>query len=62
MIGLAMRRDLRVLPPLISSLEGASVPDRAIEAAIEMMGLQIEEGEKWTGVDYAVGLRKMFGV
>ena len=63
MIGLAKRRDRRVLSPLISSLEAATVPDRAIEAAGEMLGLGDDgDDEEWTGSDYATGLRKKFGV
>jgi HEAT repeat protein len=62
MIGLAKRRDLRVLSPLISSLEAAPVPDRAIEAASEMLGLQNKDGEGWAGTHYAAALRKKFGM
>jgi HEAT repeat protein len=61
MIGLAKRRDQRVLAPLISSLESALVPDRAIEAAFEMLGLQNEHGEGWAGTAYAAALRTKFG-
>jgi len=62
MIGLAKRQDRRVLSPLISSLEAASVADRAIEAAFELLGLPDEEGEGRTGKDYAAALREKFGI
>jgi HEAT repeat protein len=58
MIGLAMRRDQRVLSALLSSLEAGPFPVRAIEAASEMLGLQNEDGEGWAGIDYAAALRK----
>ena len=61
MIGLAKRQDQRVLSPLISSLEAASVADRAVEAASELLGLPDEDGEGWTGKDYAAALREKFG-
>lgn len=62
MVGLAKRRDQRVLAPLLSSLESMHVPDRAIEAAYEMLGLDNEDGEGWSGSDYAAALRANFGV
>lgn len=61
MIGLAKRRDHRVLSPLIRSLESAPVPDRAIEAATEMLGLK-DEFERWVATDFADRLRKKFGM
>jgi HEAT repeat protein len=61
MIGLAKRRDHRVLSPLIRSLESASVPDRAIEAATEMLGLK-DEFEGWAASDFADRLRREFGM
>jgi HEAT repeat protein len=62
MVGLAKRRDQRILAPLLSSLESMHVPDRAIEAAHEMLGLDNEDGEGWAGSDYAAALRTKFGV
>lgn len=61
MIGMAKRRDMRILSPLLTSLEGASVPDRAIEAAGEMLGLGDGDDEEWKASDYANALRKRFG-
>lgn len=59
MIGLAKMRDSGVLSPLIRSLESASVPDRAIEAASEMLGLK-DEFEGWVASDFADRLRRKF--
>ena len=62
MAGLAKRRDQRVLSPLIASLESKPVRAVAVEAASEMLGLQNDEDEGWTGTDYAAALRRKFGV
>ena len=61
MIGLAKRRDSRVLSPLIQSLESTSVPDRAIEAACVMLGLK-DEVEGLVASDFADRLRREFGM
>lgn len=62
MIGLAKRKDQRVLAPLIASLGSEHVPDRAIEAASEMLDQEDEEdeNERWKGMDYAAALKKKF--
>jgi HEAT repeat protein len=62
MIGLAKRRDQSVLTPLIASLKIAPVPDRALEAAFEMLGLKDEDGEGWSATDYVAALQKKFGI
>lgn len=62
MIGLAKRKDRRVLSPLISALEAAPIPDRAIEAASEMLGHQNEDEEELSGRDYVAALREEFGM
>jgi hypothetical protein len=43
-------------------LEAAPVPDRAIEAAFEMLGLEDEHGEGWSATDYVAALRKKFEI
>ena len=61
MVGLGKRKDLRVLSSVISALEGAEIPVRAIEAAYEMLGMD-NEREGWDGSDYAEALRKRFAL
>jgi HEAT repeat protein len=62
MIGLAKRQDQRVLTPLITCLKAAPVPDRAIEAAFEMLGLGDGDGEVWSATDYVTALQTKFGI
>jgi HEAT repeat protein len=59
MVGLGKRKDQRVLSTLLSALEGTNLPDRAVEAASEMLDMQ-NEGEGWRGADYAAALRERF--
>jgi HEAT repeat protein len=59
MVGLGKRKDPRVLPALLSALEQPDVPDRAVEAASEMLDV-MNEGEDWKGSDYAGALRARF--
>jgi HEAT repeat protein len=62
MIGLAKRRDQRVLLPLISCLEATCVPERAIEAASELLTLPDDKNDDWSGTSYAAALREKFGI
>jgi HEAT repeat protein len=59
MIGLGKRKDPRVLPALLSALEQPVVPNRAVEAASEMLDIR-NEVEDWKGGDYAAALRARF--
>src|SRR5215469_2829663 len=59
MVGLGKRKDERVLPVLLSALEQPATPDRAVEAASEMLDMQ-NESEDWKGTDYAAALRERF--
>jgi HEAT repeat protein len=59
MVGLGKRKDPRVLPALLSALEQPIAPDRAVEAASEMLDM-MNEGEDWLGSDYAAALRARF--
>lgn len=61
MCGLGKRKDGRVLVALLSALEQPTVPDRAIEAASEMLGMQ-NESEGWNAADYATALRERFSL
>ena len=58
MVGLAKRKDLRVLPSLLQVLERWSVTSRGIEAAGYILG--IDEREDWKPIDYAAALRNHF--
>lgn len=59
MVGLGKRKDQRVLPILLSALEQPIPPDRAIEAASEMLDMQ-NESDDWKGIHYAAALRERF--
>jgi len=59
MVALGKRKDERVLSALLSALEQDVTPDRAVEAASEMLDMQ-NEGEDWKGADYAAALRGRF--
>lgn len=59
MVALGKRKDERVLSALLSTPEQAATPDRAVEAASEMLDMQ-NEGEDWKGADYAAALRGRF--
>ena len=59
MVALGKRKDERVLSVLLSALEQPATPDRAVEAAAEMLDMQ-NEGEDWEGTDYAAALRERF--
>ena len=58
--GLGKRKDQRVLPSLVATLEESAVSRPAIEAAIDMLDMQ-EDREGWTATDYASALRERFG-
>lgn len=60
LVGLAKRRDLRVLPFLLRELERESVTDRIIDAACFLLAFESERQE-WTTKDYADALRMSFG-
>lgn len=59
MVGLATRKDDRVLSALLPALEQPATTDRVIEAAYLMLGME-NEREDWDGDDYAVALRDRF--
>jgi HEAT repeat protein len=61
MVGLAKRKDRRVLVPLLSALEQPAVADRAVEAGSEMLDMQ-NESEDWKAADYAAALRERFSL
>ncbi|HEX7968343.1 MAG TPA: HEAT repeat domain-containing protein [Stellaceae bacterium] len=58
-VGLGKRRDQRVLPALIASLEQESCTNTAIEAACFMLNPEDARGD-WGGRDYAAALRQRF--
>lgn len=59
MVGLASRKDHRVLSRLLASLEQPTMTDRVIEAAYLMLGME-REREDWGADDYAAALRERF--
>jgi HEAT repeat protein len=61
MVGLAKRRDSRVLTRLLSALEHVTDSGRVIEAAYLMLGMESER-EGWTASGYAASLRHEFSV
>jgi HEAT repeat protein len=61
MVGLAKRRDSRVLTTLLRALEQPTVSDRGIEAAYLMLGMD-NEREGWKPADYAGKLHEQFGI
>jgi HEAT repeat protein len=66
MVGLAKRKDKRVLPALLaalnqSELDDPGVTELTIETAYLMLGFA-EERKDWDGTDYAAALRERFSV
>jgi HEAT repeat protein len=61
MVGLAKRRDSRVLTTVLRALEQSTVSIRMIEAAYLMLGMD-NEPEGWNPADYARNLHQQFGV
>ena len=61
MVGLAKRRDGRVLTTLLRALEQFTMTDRVIEAAYLMLGMDKERGG-WNAANYIEVLRQQFGV
>lgn len=59
MVGLAKRRDQRVLPTLLAALEQPTMTMRVIEAAYLMLYMQ-SEPEGWKAADYLTALQKRF--
>jgi len=59
MVGLAKRKDRRVLPILLQSLEQPSVTMRVTEAASLILGMD-SEPEGWAAHNYISALRKHF--
>jgi HEAT repeat protein len=60
MAALGKRRDQRVLPFLLATLEQPPVAVPVIEAACGMLGMETE-AEGWSTHDYASALRERFG-
>jgi len=58
-VGLAKRRDTRILPQLIHELEQPSITDRIVEAAYTLLGLD-QDQEEWSRQDYVNALRERF--
>ena len=58
LVGLAKRRDTRILPDLISALEQSSIGGRVVEAAYTILELDNDQ-EDWSG-QHVNGLRKRF--
>jgi len=61
MVGLAKRRDRRVLITLLRALEQFTMTDRVIEAAYLMLGMD-KEREDWNPAKYIEVLRQQFAV
>jgi len=59
LVGLAKRKDRRILPQLLSALAEPEVGVRVIEAAYLLLGMQSER-EGWSRADYAVALREQY--
>jgi HEAT repeat protein len=59
MVGLAKRKDQRVLAVLLSALDQPPTTERAVEAASEMLDIQ-KEREDWKAAYYAAALRERF--
>lgn len=59
LVGLAKRKDHRVMTKLLEELRGQEPTVRLFEAASEMLGLQ-SQPEAWTAADYAAALREHF--
>ncbi len=60
MVGLGKRRDHRVLPALKAALRRASVSDRVIEAAYEMLNMR-DACKDWGIDEYVTALSDRFG-
>jgi len=61
LVGLAKRRDMRTLAPLIDMLEQSPISDRVVEAACMLLEMD-EDLKNWSGHDYASALRQRFHV
>ena len=61
MVGLAKRKDQRVLPALLLALEPSERNSRVDEAALLMLGME-DVPDGWTGPDYVAALRKRFSL
>lgn len=59
LVGLAKRKDRRIVPKLLTELERQEVGIRVIEAAYLMLGMQSER-EDWSTADYAAAIRDQF--
>jgi len=59
LVGLAKRKDRRIVPMLLAELEKQEVGVRVIEAAYLMLDMQ-REREGWNAPDYAGALRDRF--
>ncbi len=59
LVGVAKRRDVRALTPLLEALEHESVTMRIIEAACALLEFE-DEPKDWTSQDYAEALRAKF--
>ena len=59
LVGLAKRRDTRVLQKLLAELQEPTVTSRVIEAAYTLLGLPDEEKD-WSPQDYASALKERF--
>lgn len=58
-VGLAKRKDKRVLPALLAALTSSKITMGTVEAARMMLDME-EDNREWTGKDYARTLRKTF--
>lgn len=58
-VGLASRRDPRVLPTLLQALQQPEISHRVIESACTMLGLETDR-EEWSGQDYVNALRERY--
>jgi HEAT repeat protein len=59
LVGIAKRRDLRALPPLLEALEREFVTMRIIDAACALLEFE-DEPKDWMSQDYAGALREKF--
>jgi HEAT repeat protein len=61
MVGLAQRRDERVIPKILEALQQQTMTMHVIEAAYLMLGMQSERAD-WKAADYSAALRERFSL
>lgn len=59
LVGLAKRKDLRILSQLIEELQQPSMTSRIVEAAHNLLGIAKDQAE-WSAEDYVRALRERY--